>query len=85
MLLFLTNCILISVRFYLRPGSFMHSFTDQVESLFAPAFVSIFFCIRFFKYLGPLIELVCFVCLGTSSKTTLSDHVQYRNNHDNHL
>lgn len=38
--LFLMNCILISIRFGLRPGSFTNSFTDQVESLFIPAFVS---------------------------------------------
>lgn len=38
--LFIMNCVLISYRFYLRPGSFTRSFTDQVESLFIPAFVS---------------------------------------------
>lgn len=38
--LFLMNCILLSMRFYLRPGSFTRSFTDQVETLFIPAFVS---------------------------------------------
>lgn len=47
MLLFLNNCILITLRFYLRPGSFMHSFTDQVESLFAPAFVSTLFLFNY--------------------------------------
>ncbi|KAG5951220.1 hypothetical protein E4U53_003552 [Claviceps sorghi] len=36
--LFVLNCILLSCRFYLRPGSFTRSFTDQVESLFIPAF-----------------------------------------------
>ncbi|PTB79192.1 hypothetical protein M440DRAFT_1327620 [Trichoderma longibrachiatum ATCC 18648] len=36
--LFLTNCVLISLRFYFRPGSLTKSFTDQVESLFIPAF-----------------------------------------------
>ncbi|KAK1251142.1 hypothetical protein MKX07_005697 [Trichoderma sp. CBMAI-0711] len=36
--LFLTNCVLISMRFYFRPGSLTKSFTDQVESLFIPAF-----------------------------------------------
>ncbi|POR38133.1 hypothetical protein TPAR_01658, partial [Tolypocladium paradoxum] len=41
---FLTNCVLLSTRFYLRPGSFTHSFTDQVESLFIPAFVRIVLC-----------------------------------------
>jgi hypothetical protein len=29
------------MRFYLRPGSLTKSFTDQVESLFIPAFVSL--------------------------------------------
>ena len=38
--LFLLNCTMISIRFRLCPGSFTHSFTDQVESLFIPAFVS---------------------------------------------
>ncbi|KAK5997127.1 Malic acid transport-like protein [Cladobotryum mycophilum] len=37
-ILFVTNCILLSARFYLRPGSLTKSFTDQVESLFIPAF-----------------------------------------------
>lgn len=39
MALFVTNCVLITVRFRLRPGSFTASFTDQVESLFINAFV----------------------------------------------
>jgi hypothetical protein len=39
--LFLTNCVLLSMRFYMRPGSLTKSFTDQVESLFIPAFVSL--------------------------------------------
>lgn len=38
--LFITNSILLAMRFRLRPGSFRHSFTDQVESLFIPASVS---------------------------------------------
>lgn len=38
MALFVMNCILLSCRFYMRPGTFMNSFTDQVESLFIPAF-----------------------------------------------
>ncbi|KAK0386468.1 hypothetical protein NLU13_6303 [Sarocladium strictum] len=29
--LFLTNCVMLSLRFYLRPGSFTNSFTDQVD------------------------------------------------------
>ncbi|KAI1337261.1 voltage-dependent anion channel-domain-containing protein [Xylariaceae sp. FL0016] len=37
--LFTTNCILISMRFAMVPGSFMHSFLDQMESLFIPSFV----------------------------------------------
>lgn len=40
MVLFLTNCVMLTARFCLRPGSFTQSFTDQVESLFIPAFVS---------------------------------------------
>lgn len=38
--LFVTNTFLLVARFRLRPGSFRHSFVDQVESLFIPAFVS---------------------------------------------
>ncbi|KAK2605908.1 hypothetical protein QQS21_003634 [Conoideocrella luteorostrata] len=38
--LFVMNCILLCSRFYMRPGSFTNSFTDQVESLFIPAFVA---------------------------------------------
>lgn len=34
------NCVLITMRFIMVPGSFMHSFLDQVESLFIPAVVS---------------------------------------------
>ncbi|KAI1506736.1 voltage-dependent anion channel [Biscogniauxia marginata] len=37
--LFVLNCILITMRFAMVPGSFMHSFLDQVESLFIPAVV----------------------------------------------
>lgn len=36
--LFIMNCVLISIRFHLRPGSFMNAFTDQTESLFIPSF-----------------------------------------------
>ncbi|KAH7310658.1 voltage-dependent anion channel-domain-containing protein [Stachybotrys elegans] len=39
LVLFTTNCIMITIRFRLRPGSFIRSFTDQKESLFVPAFV----------------------------------------------
>ncbi|CAJ0551778.1 Ff.00g057570.m01.CDS01 [Fusarium sp. VM40] len=35
--LFLINLVLICTRFHLRPGSFVNSFTDQVESLFISA------------------------------------------------
>ncbi|KAK3315028.1 voltage-dependent anion channel-domain-containing protein [Apodospora peruviana] len=37
--LFFMNCVLITLRFRWRPGSLLHSFTDQFESLFIPAFV----------------------------------------------
>ncbi|KAI2610741.1 voltage-dependent anion channel [Hypoxylon fragiforme] len=37
--LFVMNCVLITMRFIMVPGSFMHSFLDQVESLFIPAVV----------------------------------------------
>ncbi|KAK7211615.1 hypothetical protein V2G26_018793 [Clonostachys chloroleuca] len=36
--LFLNNCVCISVRFHLMRGSFIKSFTDQFECLFIPAF-----------------------------------------------
>ncbi|KAM0427028.1 hypothetical protein ACHAPT_007926 [Fusarium lateritium] len=39
LILFVTNVILLSIRFHIRPGSFTNSFTDQVESLFIPASV----------------------------------------------
>ncbi|KAI8634337.1 voltage-dependent anion channel-domain-containing protein [Xylariaceae sp. FL1651] len=40
--LFILNCILITMRFRMVPGSFMHSFLDQIESLFIPSvFVSV--------------------------------------------
>lgn len=41
MCLFATISVLLLMRFRLRPGSFIHSFTDQVEALFIPASVSI--------------------------------------------
>jgi tellurite resistance protein TehA-like permease len=39
--LFIMNCVLICTRFHLRPGSFINSFTDQIESLFISASVGI--------------------------------------------
>ncbi|KAL2185170.1 C4-dicarboxylate transporter/malic acid transport protein [Thermothelomyces heterothallicus CBS 203.75] len=39
--LFVMNCILISLRFYLRPGSLVDSFTDQFESLIATILITI--------------------------------------------
>ncbi|KAK0705298.1 voltage-dependent anion channel [Lasiosphaeris hirsuta] len=42
--LFVMNCILLTLRFRFRPGSFMQSFTDQFESLFISAFVICFVC-----------------------------------------
>ncbi|KAG6024598.1 hypothetical protein E4U41_001731 [Claviceps citrina] len=41
MAFFVMNCILLSCRFYMRPGTFTRSFTDQVESLFIPAFYAV--------------------------------------------
>lgn len=38
--LFLANCICITLRFRMVPGSLTHSFNDQTESLFIPAVVS---------------------------------------------
>ncbi|KAI1471008.1 voltage-dependent anion channel-domain-containing protein [Daldinia caldariorum] len=35
--LFIMNCVLITMRFVMVPGSFLHSFLDQTESLFIPA------------------------------------------------
>ncbi|KAI1402001.1 voltage-dependent anion channel-domain-containing protein [Hypoxylon fuscum] len=37
--LFVMNCVLITMRFVMVPGSFVHSFLDQTESLFIPAVV----------------------------------------------
>ncbi|KAI1281695.1 voltage-dependent anion channel-domain-containing protein [Xylaria sp. FL0933] len=39
LVLFILNCILITMRFIMVPGSFMHSFLDEIESLFIPALV----------------------------------------------
>ncbi|KAL7937510.1 voltage-dependent anion channel domain-containing protein [Trichoderma chlorosporum] len=39
--LFLINCVLLSMRFYLRPGSLTKSFTDQVESLIAVILINV--------------------------------------------
>ncbi|KAF0330880.1 C4-dicarboxylate transporter/malic acid transporter [Colletotrichum asianum] len=39
-LLFVMNCILATLRFHWRPGTLVHTFTDQTESLFIPASVS---------------------------------------------
>jgi hypothetical protein len=36
----MTICVMIGFRFHYRPGSFISTFTDQVESLFIPATVS---------------------------------------------
>ncbi|KAI1652011.1 voltage-dependent anion channel-domain-containing protein [Daldinia loculata] len=37
--LFVMNCVLITMRFVMVPGSCLHSFLDQMESLFIPAVV----------------------------------------------
>ncbi|KAK4189957.1 putative transporter [Podospora australis] len=37
--LFITNCVLISLRFHWRPGSFVDSFTEQFESLFISSII----------------------------------------------
>ncbi|KAK4180369.1 voltage-dependent anion channel-domain-containing protein, partial [Triangularia setosa] len=37
--LFILNCVLIALRFHWRPGSFVESFTDQMESLFISALI----------------------------------------------
>ncbi|KAK4202626.1 putative transporter [Triangularia verruculosa] len=37
--LFILNCVLISLRFHWRPGSFVESFTDQMESLFISSII----------------------------------------------
>ncbi|KAI0389720.1 voltage-dependent anion channel-domain-containing protein [Xylariaceae sp. FL0594] len=39
MVLFVLNCVLITMRFVMVPGSFLHSFLDQIESLFIPSVV----------------------------------------------
>ncbi|KAI0517265.1 voltage-dependent anion channel-domain-containing protein [Xylaria bambusicola] len=39
LVLFIMNCVLITMRFVMVPGSFMHSFLDDVESLFIPSVV----------------------------------------------
>jgi tellurite resistance protein TehA-like permease len=39
LVVFMTICVMIGFRFHYRPGSFISTFTDQVESLFIPATV----------------------------------------------
>jgi len=39
MILFIFNCVMITLRFRFKPGSFRGSFTNQSESLFFPACV----------------------------------------------
>ncbi|KAI1426321.1 voltage-dependent anion channel-domain-containing protein [Xylaria sp. FL1777] len=39
LVLFILNCVLITMRFIMVPGSFMHSFLDEIESLFIPSVV----------------------------------------------
>ncbi|KAI1368895.1 voltage-dependent anion channel-domain-containing protein [Xylaria arbuscula] len=39
LVLFILNCVCITMRFIMVPGSFMHSFLDDIESLFIPSIV----------------------------------------------
>ncbi|GAO14277.1 hypothetical protein UVI_02000940 [Ustilaginoidea virens] len=57
--LFLISCIMLSVRFYLRPGSFVNSFTDQVESLFIPAFLPALFSHRVQRRIAIILINIC--------------------------
>uniref|UniRef100_L2G403 C4-dicarboxylate transporter n=1 Tax=Colletotrichum fructicola (strain Nara gc5) TaxID=1213859 RepID=L2G403_COLFN len=58
-LLFVMNCVLATLRFHWRPGTLIHTFTDQTESLFIPASVVSFaiICINICQfgvpYVGP--------------------------------
>ncbi|KAK3946091.1 malic acid transport protein [Diplogelasinospora grovesii] len=75
--LFVMNCILISLRFYWRPGSFMYAFTDQLESLFIPAFfvsiatILINICEYGVPYTGPwllrAVEVMFWIYIGAST------------------
>ncbi|CAJ2511965.1 Uu.00g075900.m01.CDS01 [Anthostomella pinea] len=64
LVLFVMSCILIAMRFAMVPGSFMHSFLDQMESLFIPAVVvsvatiMINICEYGIPYTGPWLQHV---------------------------
>lgn len=52
LVLFIMTCILITLRFRFRPHTFKASFTDQVESLFTPAIVSLVHLVRLMSLVG---------------------------------
>ncbi|KAH6722727.1 voltage-dependent anion channel-domain-containing protein [Leptodontidium sp. MPI-SDFR-AT-0119] len=66
--LFLINCVFISIKFKIRPGSFTASFTSSSESLFIPASVVslgtilINMCQYGIPYTGPWFQTVMQVC-----------------------
>ncbi|KAH7305081.1 voltage-dependent anion channel [Rhexocercosporidium sp. MPI-PUGE-AT-0058] len=66
--LFLMNCIFITMKFRMRPGSFKESFISPSESLFTPAFVVslgtilINMCQYGIPYTGPWFQTVMQVC-----------------------
>ncbi|KAL2141435.1 hypothetical protein VTI28DRAFT_2394 [Corynascus sepedonium] len=80
--LFTINCVLISLRFYLRPGSLVDSFTDQWESLFISAIIvsiaTILITITQYgvPHTGPwllsLAEALFWVYIGTSALVSAS-------------
>ncbi|KAK2780349.1 C4-dicarboxylate transporter/malic acid transporter [Colletotrichum kahawae] len=57
--LFVMNCVLATLRFHWRPGTLVHTFTDQTESLFIPAsrdrfaIICINICQFGVPYVGP--------------------------------
>ncbi|KAI0095614.1 voltage-dependent anion channel-domain-containing protein [Daldinia grandis] len=67
--LFIMNCILITMRFVMVPGSCLHSFLDQMESLFIPAVVS--------SVRNLLVDVELIYCSINSTATILINTCEY--------
>ncbi|EGS23960.1 uncharacterized protein CTHT_0006700 [Thermochaetoides thermophila DSM 1495] len=75
-ILYLINCLMLSLRFWFRPGAFLNSLTDQVESLFISAIIVsagtilITICQYGVPHVGPwllrVMEILFWVYVGVS-------------------
>ncbi|KAK4132899.1 C4-dicarboxylate transporter/malic acid transport protein [Trichocladium antarcticum] len=67
--LFVMNCVLISLRFYWRPGTFVESFTDQFESFIATILITV--CQYGIPHTGPWLlaaaEVLFWIYIGVST------------------